>query len=468
MRQAMAAAVALALGSYQTWLLNNALFPVTSEVFPLAREFQTAVGILVGLAVLLAGMRRPSLLRPRPMLVASLVSLLVGTALLLALPQSAVGVTAGLCLIALGDASLYYLNGVTFALVGDARSVSLSVACAVLAGDVAPLLLPTPGYRAAVLVDLAVIAAEFAILWRHASPTIRAASRGQGAEVLALSSPRSFLSLGHQVYVLMLIFSAAFGFALSLRIAQNTPLSSYLQVAVMAGVVLWFALSRGQRHHEDELFVLAALLVVAGFLLVPMDDASMPAAANSLLYAGNSCFKILSWTALAALCSRNMSGALVVLACGATASSAGTFVGADLGHLCNSLLVAWPNAAILVTGAAVLALFAYVLVGLRGFSFTDTIAGVEPAEPLPEPANDPAPSRDQLLEAACDALSAERGLTEREREVLGMLARGHNGYHIRDELTLSYNTVKTHVKRVYRKLDVHSQQELIDLVESRE
>ncbi len=46
-----------------------------------------------------------------------------------------------------------------------------------------------------------------------------------------------------------------------------------------------------------------------------------------------------------------------------------------------------------------------------------------------------------------------------------MLARGHNGYHIRDELGLSNNTVKTHVQRIYCKLDVHSQQELIDLVE---
>ena len=50
---------------------------------------------------------------------------------------------------------------------------------------------------------------------------------------------------------------------------------------------------------------------------------------------------------------------------------------------------------------------------------------------------------------------------------MGMLARGRNAYHIQDELTLSYNTVKTHVKRIYRKLDVHSQQELIDLVEKR-
>jgi DNA-binding CsgD family transcriptional regulator len=31
---------------------------------------------------------------------------------------------------------------------------------------------------------------------------------------------------------------------------------------------------------------------------------------------------------------------------------------------------------------------------------------------------------------------------------------------------VSRNTVKTHVRNVYSKLDVHSQQELIDLVEA--
>ena len=112
------------------------------------------------------------------------------------------------------------------------------------------------------------------------------------------------------------------------------------------------------------------------------------------------------------------------------------------------------------------AIFAYVIFGLRGFTFADTIQGVEPVEELPVPVDMP-PDRDALIESSCDALAGECGLTEREREVFGMLARGHNGYHIRDELTLSYNTVKTHVKRIYRKLDVHSQQELIDLVESR-
>lgn len=35
-----------------------------------------------------------------------------------------------------------------------------------------------------------------------------------------------------------------------------------------------------------------------------------------------------------------------------------------------------------------------------------------------------------------------------------------------DELTLTRNTVKTYIKRIYGKLGVHSQQELIDLVEA--
>ena len=73
--------------------------------------------------------------------------------------------------------------------------------------------------------------------------------------------------------------------------------------------------------------------------------------------------------------------------------------------------------------------------------------------------------RDMLLTVACDRLSVEHGLTGREREIFLMLAQGHNGYHIRDKLTVSYNTVKTHVKHVYSKLGVHSQQELVDMVE---
>lgn len=46
------------------------------------------------------------------------------------------------------------------------------------------------------------------------------------------------------------------------------------------------------------------------------------------------------------------------------------------------------------------------------------------------------------------------------------MARGRNKRVISQELGLAEETVKTHMGNVYRKLLVHSQQELIDLVEA--
>ena len=47
-------------------------------------------------------------------------------------------------------------------------------------------------------------------------------------------------------------------------------------------------------------------------------------------------------------------------------------------------------------------------------------------------------------------------LTEREAEVLRLLARGRTYAQAALELGMSVNTVGTHVKNAYRKLDVHS------------
>lgn len=66
--------------------------------------------------------------------------------------------------------------------------------------------------------------------------------------------------------------------------------------------------------------------------------------------------------------------------------------------------------------------------------------------------------------AAARAIGAEKGLTERQLEVLALLARGYTVSAIASTLFLSENTVRTHAKRIYSALDVHSKQELIELV----
>lgn len=56
-------------------------------------------------------------------------------------------------------------------------------------------------------------------------------------------------------------------------------------------------------------------------------------------------------------------------------------------------------------------------------------------------------------------------LTARQQEVFRMLVRGRNAQYIADKFFISNSTAKAHIHNIYQKLDVHSQQELINLVE---
>lgn len=68
------------------------------------------------------------------------------------------------------------------------------------------------------------------------------------------------------------------------------------------------------------------------------------------------------------------------------------------------------------------------------------------------------------IEAACARLAEERGLTQRETEVLVLLVQGRSRSYICDALSLSDSTVKTYMSRLYRKLGIHGKQELISLI----
>ncbi len=54
-------------------------------------------------------------------------------------------------------------------------------------------------------------------------------------------------------------------------------------------------------------------------------------------------------------------------------------------------------------------------------------------------------------------------LSSRELEIVRLLLQGRRVSHIAKQLFLSPNTVRSHLKSVFRKLDVHSQGELIEL-----
>ena len=57
-------------------------------------------------------------------------------------------------------------------------------------------------------------------------------------------------------------------------------------------------------------------------------------------------------------------------------------------------------------------------------------------------------------------------LSARETEVMELIARGNTVARIAEQLVVSENTIRTHSKRIYAKLDIHKKQELLDLVET--
>lgn len=86
----------------------------------------------------------------------------------------------------------------------------------------------------------------------------------------------------------------------------------------------------------------------------------------------------------------------------------------------------------------------------------------------------PRPNTDPIEASRSDApTDAERvravqqrcGLSDREAEIVLLIMHGRNVPAIAEELVLSPNTVRTHVKRIYRACDVHSRQDLIALCE---
>jgi len=54
-------------------------------------------------------------------------------------------------------------------------------------------------------------------------------------------------------------------------------------------------------------------------------------------------------------------------------------------------------------------------------------------------------------------------LTERERQILGLVARGHSNAEIAERLVISPLTAKTHVRNILRKLDCHDRAALTAL-----
>jgi DNA-binding CsgD family transcriptional regulator len=69
----------------------------------------------------------------------------------------------------------------------------------------------------------------------------------------------------------------------------------------------------------------------------------------------------------------------------------------------------------------------------------------------------------EILDIKTRNLAKTYRLTDREAEILLYLARGRSIPYVQQQLYLANGTVKTHVKHIYKKLGVHTRQDLLNL-----
>lgn len=424
-----------------------------------ARDVSCLVGTAAFLALWVVGMRRPELLRPRGLTACAAV--LVGAGQALTLVGQATGgawpAVVGMCasgvasawatLLLLLACSSLDLRRVCLSLAGGlllAIPLALAVGAAVRAwGDWVTCLANVLVLLAAMLLSLGVARGFFARLEAVGTPADR-----------EVSHPDAFLPAHHALFVFILVFSVAYGFAMrTLPAASRTV--PYLLTALLITLVVAWTLAHRERPRADGLFQVSFALVVGGFALALVGDARCGVAASAALVAGYMCFYLLMWFALCAVATRSAADAVPAICWGNACNYLGILLGALVGGMVE-LLGSGSLAVQLALAALLCAVATYMLHAFHATSLDATIDGIEPDECRLE-----VRYVDRLAQR-CDELAEQVGLTQREREILALLARGHNARHIEEELSISHNTVKYHARNIYRKIGVHSQQSLID------
>ncbi len=149
---------------------------------------------------------------------------------------------------------------------------------------------------------------------------------------------------------------------------------------------------------------------------------------------------------------------------GRLANAIGIFVGWALAfvlHGAQGLIPARPEILTLLSGIVIAVLVAVVLFNIRNNVASMTLP-VRSLRVDQETVVDP----EVYWREACEALEQQFGLSPRERDVFRLMSKGRDARYICDALCISMHTTKSHSYHIYQKMDIHSQQDLITVVEN--
>lgn len=419
-------------------------------------------------------------------------SMTLGVALLTVSPSMAsdVGVhalqAAGGFVSAVGTAVFTVLWGAHYASLDMTRIERMATASLIAAFACYAVVLVLPRLPAILFVGCLPFLSAFCLAAAHSgnesAPCVR--NRKDAQRLGHLNVP-GFVRLGLGIVGATTVVSLFWTFANDdiVPAAAGVLTTSVLSGSVVA-VLITAYLSRFSRAlNLGTLYrwVLPLIAVAFSLLVLPIPGAIMGAA--FLVNAAQALLNLTTFIYFAELSQRTGASAQRVFGLGRFFLEGGFLVGLLLGPPAAS----WAAETSFYQGVLFVALTGFIVLAMVSIANQDRLAftleetgrdcsaSSAPTQsaasaPSSQPDETAMPAEDASADRfalACAAAADEFGLTKREREILPYLAQGYSLPYIRNELYISQSTIDTHVRHIYKKMGLHSKEELITAVRGR-
>lgn len=301
----------------------------------------------------------------------------------------------------------------------------------------------------------------------HNGATLASTLTARPTRTKAPGTLRALLTSNVQFLLVVFVVAGSFGFVNQQAMTAPTddPFIAYVSLVIRAAasaIVFIGYLRFSWRPYSilgAALLLMAIGLVSNGILASDLGD--------YLFLSGYLCFDVLIWALIIVLNYRSGIPLLRTLCFVYAIDQFGIFVGTVAGA--TELGGHQFAASCIVLGCTLMLLMVWLSnrsnpmkdgLSMYEIEFDGQRSDSEKSElPVEEPS--PVPL---VREGRIEEMTARYFLSAREVDILTLLVSGRNGPYIAEHLCVSDNTVKTHIRHIYTKLDVHNRQELLDLV----
>lgn len=256
----------------------------------------------------------------------------------------------------------------------------------------------------------------------------------------------------------------------------------------ITSVLLLITVIMASRHFSIKLLYKPVIVVcILGFVLAPSlgPETAVP---YLLVTIGYTVFEIVIWILFCDMANRFQYTFVQVFGIGRAVTLAiGVMAGSLIARAVSTPMMDNPGFLILASGVAIgfiLVSYLYLLTEHDLDEYDSELYGEQSlnrdkrddagyTDARGEPSHDKRahlpqnpPVKKVPLLARCKMVGSYYSLSRREVDVFHLLVLGRTAARIQEELMISAGTVNTHTYHIYQKLDVHSQQELIDLMQA--